>query len=337
MNKTVRRILIVTALMSLVIFAWIIWQTYQANNLGFSGKTLWDWLELLVVPTSLGFGAYWLDHQARLREAHAEELQKKQHINRLILQMASPKNEFALEALRQLTALTSLQDGVLRNCNLSGADLNDADLRNANLEGADLSRTRLINATLSGANLENAILFRATLNGTDFGKANLSYIDFKMRDLSLTKRVNLEGSNLSYANLTKSDLSITTLNNVNFSWAILEKTDLKDARLLWANFESANLTGANLAKANLREANLKLAILKDANLSDADLSGAIFEGANLQNTKFGGADFTDANLAGAINWTFEQFSGTFANTIMPDGRTFDEWRAEYEAQQANKD
>jgi len=38
-------------LATILFFGWVVWKTYQADNLGFKDKTLWNWMELLVVPT----------------------------------------------------------------------------------------------------------------------------------------------------------------------------------------------------------------------------------------------------------------------------------------------
>lgn len=149
----------------------------------------------------------------------------------LILQMSSPENAFALEAVRLLWKRQWLMDGtlhgaVLTEANLAGANLVEASLVGVNLVGANLSRADLIAANLSGATLV---------------------------------RANLYGANLVTANLSGAGLS-----SANLGHASLLAADLSGATLVDTNLANADLTEANLAGANLRKANLRGACLYNA-------------------------------------------------------------------------
>ena len=53
----------------------IIWSLYTQEWSGFQGKTLWDWLDLLLVPILLVLllpGAHWIVQKAQERRAHIE-------------------------------------------------------------------------------------------------------------------------------------------------------------------------------------------------------------------------------------------------------------------------
>ena len=78
---------------------------------------------------------------------------------------------------------------VLRDVNLSRADIRFARLRNVDLSGADLSGTEFNNS-----DLERAMLAGANLSGADFTDANL-------------RGAVLKDANLSQAILTNADLS----------------------------------------------------------------------------------------------------------------------------------
>lgn len=80
-----------------------------------------------------------------------EAIKRREEKKRLILQMGSHTNVFALEAVRQLRERGWLTDGSLR-----GANLEDADLGEAYLEGADLRGAYLRGANLAGAYLKDA-------------------------------------------------------------------------------------------------------------------------------------------------------------------------------------
>jgi len=97
-------------------------------------------------------------------QAAQRTAQKQEEKKRLILQMGSPNNGFAIEAVRQLRQQGWLQDGSLEGTNWYRANLSGADLKGANLSGADLEE----------ANLGGADFGEANLSGADLGKAYLS-------------------------------------------------------------------------------------------------------------------------------------------------------------------
>jgi uncharacterized protein YjbI with pentapeptide repeats len=97
--------------------------------------------------------------------------------------------------------------------------------------------------------------------------------EWRMQNHSI--KVDLSEAELSGANLTISDFYWAKLSGAN-----LTKANLRDAELLAANFSGANctdtdLTGAALASADLTEVNFSRAILSWVDLSWADLSGAM--------------------------------------------------------------
>ena len=85
------------------------------------------------------------------------------------------------------------------------------------------------------------------------------------------ERVDLNGANLTDANLRGANLTCANLNDA----------DLTDADLTVADLNDADLTGANLYRANLRDANLTDANLRGVNLTGANLTGADLDRANL--------------------------------------------------------
>lgn len=100
---------------------------------------------------------------------------------------------------------------MLKNVDLSGANLGGADLIGANLSGANLSGADLSGANLSRADLSGAYLIRA-----DLRLANLSRVDLSGANLS---GANLSGADLSGANLGGADLTGTNLHDTDLRWA----------------------------------------------------------------------------------------------------------------------
>ncbi|HEX2906781.1 MAG TPA: pentapeptide repeat-containing protein, partial [Phototrophicaceae bacterium] len=125
----------------------------------------------------------------RLNQHRAEQRQRTS----LVLQMGSPDNGFAVEAVRILTAQGWLNNGLLRGVNLSranleGAHLQKVDLTGAHLALANLHKTKLTGANLSGAylqgaNLEGATLCGARLTGANLNDANLRGVHFDAETL----------------------------------------------------------------------------------------------------------------------------------------------------------
>lgn len=234
----------------------------------------------------------WLNHRS------LDKYQKRS----LILQMCSPDNVVAVEAVRQLR-----QNGWLTDGSLKGANLKEANLQSADLEGAIL---------------QGAILCNANLQGAKLSKANLRYVDFyeaKLHKASL-EEADLQGARLEEADLSEADFRGADLENANLRVAnlqnaILRDADLHEADLYEANLEGSNLRDADLHDADLYEANLQNANLRQANLHDADLYEANLEGTNLSETDLRGAILIKANLSGVLSSRITRFD---ANTIMPD-------------------
>ena len=125
----------------------------------------------------------------------------------------------------------------------------------------------------------------------------------------LRKEFSLEGldiqnTNLEYANLRRADLEGANLKGTYLLGANLGRANLKGA-----NLEGADLEGAILGGANLEGAYLFGTYLGDADLGGANLEGAYLIGANLEGAYLFEANLGRADLEGAI----------FCKTTMPDG------------------
>jgi hypothetical protein len=165
------------------------------------------WTNLAAEAAGLAFTVLAIDVIA-VRQS--EEREKRD----LILQMGSPDNAFAREAVRKLRAWEWLTDGSLiwadlSEANLSEVDLSEADLSEVGLREAKLAGASLIGADLSGADLRGADLSRAELrrakvSGADLSGAKLSGADLIGADLSGAK---LSGADLTRAKITRRQLA----------------------------------------------------------------------------------------------------------------------------------
>ncbi len=319
----------------------------QWTRLGFLNKTLWDWMQLLIVPALLTLGAVWFasrqNHDREIaREQHEHDTQIAvdnqrevalqgyiDHMSELLLEKnlraSKPDDEVRnIASVRTLTAFSILDPRRKRNIlqflkesglinkgsriiGLSEADLSSAHLSKANLVKVDLSNTILNGADLSEANLSEADLSNAHLKEANLSEAMLEEADLRETDLW---GANLKNAIFYRANLTHANLSVADLSGTYMGGAKLINSLLDATILSNANLSSANLRGSVLYQANLCRADLKGADLSKANLFEVDLSEADLHEA----------DLSEANLLKA-KVAAEQLdkAKSLKGATMPDG------------------
>jgi uncharacterized protein YjbI with pentapeptide repeats len=237
---------------------------------GVRDKTLWDWLQLLIIPAVLAGGALWFNRAEREAERRiADERSKAEreiaderlreatlqaYLDRMTdllldneLRTSEEDDEVrAVARARTLTVLRQL-DGVRKVTLLRflyEADLINGDNAVIALHAADLIGINLSDADLIGANLSEVNLSGADLSGADLSEANLGGADLNGADLS---GADLSEADLSVANLSGADLGGSKLRNAD-----LGMTDLSEANLTLANLSGADLSGADLCGIDLR-------------------------------------------------------------------------------------
>ena len=115
--------------------------------------------------------------------------------------------------------------------------------------------------------------------------------------------INLQGSWLNGAELSKARLEKAVLNGAYLQKAILNEAQLQgvwliEAQLHGARFIQAQLQAANLVKARFQRADLSNAYLQESILNDALLIGADLTGTHLQETGLNGTYLQGAYLIG---------------------------------------
>jgi DNA-binding protein Fis len=163
--------------------------------------TLWDWLDLLIVPAVLAIGGYlftrsenratrvaaeqraqdealqaYLDGMAQLVTDKDRSLHRSPLSDRLRT-VARARTLTVLSRLdgdRKARVLQFLYESVLINIEHPIVDVTRADLSGANLRASSLSGAALVYADLYGADLRGAILSGANLYGANLSDADLS-------------------------------------------------------------------------------------------------------------------------------------------------------------------
>lgn len=324
--------------------AWTGFGAYDEESSGPRAKTLWDWLELLIVPAVLALAALVFNRSQKATElkiaAEAREAEQKISESRQMqttleayydrmtdlllsfdLRDADRSSEKrALARARTLETLRSL-DGhrkgqllrFLHQANLIRVQdplvrLEDADLSGAQLDSADLADADLTRVNFRNANL-NAVRFSgARLKETDFRGAILNPL---MLHMETVDRVNFEDADLEHMQIYTSTFYNTRFARANLSHARLERGNMRNADL-----KDANLGFGWLVELDLSEACLVGASLESSGLRFSKLDGADLNGTNLLNTDFMGTSLKDVK-----NWSLNQLSqaSNVEDMIVPDG------------------
>jgi uncharacterized protein YjbI with pentapeptide repeats len=142
---------------------------------------------------------------------------------------------------------------------------------------------------------------------------------------SLLQRVNLQGANLEYADLSGANMQGSKLTGANLQHALLLGANIQDAELSRAKLQHAELAFANLQRSSaldsdFRDANLRGTDLRYSKISSSDFRNANFANANLENADMRYTDMRNAKLASASlhntdisRSNLEDISAPFAN------------------------
>lgn len=269
-------------LASIFVLGFILWQTIKANNTGFGSKSLWDWLDLLIVPSVLAVAAFLLNQSERRAEREIA---------------VDKRNQEALEAYLDRASALIFQYVDYR-VEEGGAAV--PVLKSLDFDLVLTTQTHVVLRALDGKRKGQVLQFLANADLisvvrppiVDLAKAELRYVDMIVgnpRDWGADQwSVSLL---LRYVNTYFGQ----TAWSPNLSKINLSGSDLYKAALVLTN-----LQGARLKNAYLREAYLFGANLSEADLTGADLNGAYYDNYTLWPMEF------DPEAAGAIFLTLER-------------------------------
>lgn len=284
-------------------------------------RTLWDWMQLFIVPLVLAVVAVLFSRaesattrrternrsaqNRSLSEIQQQENLLNDYINRLsdlLLKhelRESNENAEVRDAARAMTLnvvrrLNGVRKGfVVRTIADAGLhqvlDLSDISLATADLQGADLRKFLLCDSDISRADLRHADLSGAVVDGAEVSSSDL------------------QNSNLTEVRLDNAKLNLCILSGckaeaASFVGAELRGAQLDRTNLLGADFSNADMFSADLSGADLRGCNFSGADLRGANLSGAQCGDVNFEGADLFSADITSTDISRAQLMRAFRW-----------------------------------
>jgi uncharacterized protein YjbI with pentapeptide repeats len=274
-------------------------------------KTLWDWLQLLIIPFVLAIGGFLLNRLQKDREEKAIVKREKDE-RKAAKKRASVEREAALDNQREVALreyIDKLSELLLKE---RLRDSQEGD------EVRSVARARTI-AILRQLDKNRKVIVLQFLHQAKLIAADTLIIPLDDADLREV--------DLGVMSFVKAAMNKTRLNRANFQNAFLIGIHLRWADLTGANLSRANISQANLEKAILYQANLSEAYLYKTNLSGADLREAELDHADLgratlREAKLDGADLQEAKLEGATGISVEELekkAKSLKGAIMPDG------------------
>jgi hypothetical protein len=206
-------------------------------------KTLWDWLQLLLIPILIAAGGWWLNNSLKRSDQQVETDRQRQKalddyfncMTTLLLEkeLRTAKNETdkslhdesrKIARTRTITVLRIL-DSQRKGQVIQF--LYESQLINKNptvvLYGADFRYAKLDFVTLTEAEIRGVYFNNASLTGSQLGGADLRGSDFTGADLT---NANLEKANLRYAKFTKAKLHYSNRDDI-----LYVGHEFKDARI----------------------------------------------------------------------------------------------------------
>jgi len=245
------------------------WTGFTTSSEATGRKTLWDWLQLLIIPAVLVGAAFGLnlaqsgrDQKREDRRAAAERslavgqrqedalaayFQEMSALMRTdLLKVATPEAKAARNVARTLTlSVLRRLDGERKGFVLQflgesrlaapGGNKNHVDLSGADLHGV-VVRGALSDLELNNTNMRGADLRGARLDGIDFVLTDLQDSTFNAADISDTRFIGSE--------LERSDFSHSTLDAADFTEACVGAVQFVDTKFYGGKFDRTH--GANV-------------------------------------------------------------------------------------------
>jgi uncharacterized protein YjbI with pentapeptide repeats len=329
-------------LLLLAVLAGLIWLGYHWEWTGFnyhpaydnqvSGKYLWDWMELFLVPLVLAVVGFWYSRQQQAYELQIAEEERKK--DREIAEAAREKDQEiaqqAREVDRQLAAERFLQEQQFASDQLYESRLQSFIDRMAEL----LLKESLRSAAVDSEVVQSAVVrAKTTLRTIDpsrkaiviqflhdvglissksacslmLDRADLKDVDLSMAQLAgiYLPAVNFENSKLVITNLDHAYMPFSQFTRTDLSYADIKNSELAHAKFFKSNLRNAKMQGTRLEQTMFVETNLTSADLEGAYLERTIFHKVNFQGANLKNLDFRNCvlievDFSQAQLDGAM-------------------------------------
>ena len=210
-------------------------------------KTLWDWLDLIIIPVFIAlftwiYTEFEKDKNSKIEQENAREKTLDSFINTMTellvkhdLAGTPEQKRLAIARTRINLALPQL-DGGRKGQILQF--LYESDLVDLN------PKFRLLGCNFNESLLENIVLGQAEIKGAYFKEA-------------LFKKSNLVEANFTSCDFTGADFTNCLMTNTNLSYTKLNNVKLENIDLTKVEFEGADLTNASLKGSTIKQIQLE--------------------------------------------------------------------------------
>ena len=243
-----------------------------------SSKTLWDWLQLLIIPLALAAVGFALNAAQSNREQRREDERAARE--------------------RALTDERTREDALRVYFDRMSELLLERDLRRSNSSSGSRALARTLTLTvlrrLDGRRKGFIVLFLAEAGLIDIKSPKVSFDDADLRGTILRDaglfELQLGGADWQGADFRNARFLATVFNNAD-----LRRADFRGAELIPV------LRRAPFQEADLRHADFRGTVAAETGFNYACLTGTRFNGANLERADFTGTrgygvDFSDSRL-----------------------------------------
>jgi uncharacterized protein YjbI with pentapeptide repeats len=228
-------------------------QQAKQSRWGFRGKTVWDWMALLIVPLALVVIGLLFTMLQDARQQQIED-QRALQAQKIENQRAEAERELAEQRAQDeaLQAYLDQMSQLMLERKLLVAEPGDP------VHTLAQARTSTVILRLDAEHNESVTRFLSNSGLAESSEASPR----------LLREITLLHATLGDAYLPEADLSRADLRGTNLSGAFLFSANLSDA-VLGANLSNADLRGTNLSGAVLYGSDLSEAVLENADLSGA--------------------------------------------------------------------
>jgi uncharacterized protein YjbI with pentapeptide repeats len=285
-----RKLVLVVVLLWLIIAVVALTSNIVSNFKwsGFQKKSLWDWLQLLVVPSMLAFGAFYLNYSS---EARDKKLADEQHKQEVVKDYFSKMQSLILEEKRIRISETPSEQ--IKRDYYSKNSSSSKDQQKLSPESQSIARALTlavldeVNGSQKGkiiAYLAEAGLIEQPTPAIRLNSANLKEI--------ILEDINLDKVMINYANMTGANMTDVTFRNSDISYSDLSNSTLKNVNFNNPNYIEDQIKAPKTAGVTkIGSVNLKGSTIIDGNFNFTNLQtstttnkGLNFDGATLKYT-----------------------------------------------------
>jgi O6-methylguanine-DNA--protein-cysteine methyltransferase len=243
---------------------------------GFQKKSLWDWLQLLVVPSMLAFGAFYLNYSS---EARDKELAIKQQQQEIVKDYFSKMQTLILEEKKIRISQTppkQIEKDYKDYYSKNSSSSKDQQKLSPESQSIGKALTFAVLDEVNGIQKGKVITYLAEAGLINTDKPQIDLENANLKDMQLDSviltNVNIRKAHMQNAKLSKVQFTASDLRGANFSGATLDDVFFSESNLIGSNFYGVIFKNVRLANSPAKGVCLseKPNIKVDASIGQSD-------------------------------------------------------------------